>query len=475
MEQSKIVRYIQELSRKEQDKFHQFVLSPYFNQHKKTTALLEIILEKPKVLAQRKRLFGSLFPGETFEEQKLHNLFSYLKKLYVKFLSYQHLEENETELQRNALEKLSLLPNEDLLLNRARNLERQLDAKNTLNIQDYFTRYRLNYLLSTTGDESVDANKNIRQQSMLSNLTAFFVAEKLKLSCGLMAYSMVSNLQYDFSFLEIILRYIHQQPDILENNPVINLYYNIYMSQRDGESPEHYQNLKTLLVENLDNFEEEERANLYVAAYNYCITKINKGENEFRQDLFQLYKDGLKYGLVLSNDLISEWQYKNITTLGCVLKEFNWTENFIQEYRDKLPEDKKENAYNYNLANLYFHKHMYDEVKDALKDVQFTDTKYYINANLLLLRTYYALGDTDALLYLMEAFRIFIIRNRKIPTDQKRGYTNFLRFAKKLVMLKHHDFTYAREDLSKKILQLRSQVEKTENLFNRYWLLEECQ
>ena len=81
MEQSKIVRYIQELSRKEQDKFHQFVLSPYFNQHKKTTALLEIILEKPKVLAQRKRLFGSLFPGETFEEQKLHNLFSYLKKL----------------------------------------------------------------------------------------------------------------------------------------------------------------------------------------------------------------------------------------------------------------------------------------------------------------------------------------------------------------------------------------------------------
>ena len=139
-----------------------------------------------------------------------------------------------------------------------------------------------------------------------------------------------------------------------------------------------------------------------------------------------------------------------------------------------MPEDKRENAYNYNLANLYFHKNMFNEVKDALKDVQFTDPKYYINANLLLLRSYYALRDTEALLYLIEAFRIFVIRNRKIPTEQKRGYTNFLRFAKKLVMLKHHDFTYAREDLSKKIMQLRSQIEKTENLFNRYWLLEEC-
>ena len=117
---------------------------------------------------------------------------------------------------------------------------------------------------------------------------------------------------------------------------------------------------------------------------------------------------------------------------------------------------------------------MFNEVKDALKDVQFTDPKYYINANLLLLRSYYALRDTEALLYLIEAFRIFVIRNRKIPADQKRGYTNFLRFAKKLVMLKHHDFTYAREDLSKKIEQLRTQIEKTDNLFNRYCLLEEC-
>ena len=44
MEQSKIVKYIQELTPKSRDRFHQFVLSPYFNQHKQTTQLVEIVL-----------------------------------------------------------------------------------------------------------------------------------------------------------------------------------------------------------------------------------------------------------------------------------------------------------------------------------------------------------------------------------------------------------------------------------------------
>lgn len=474
MEQSKIVRYIQTLSRKEQEKFYQHLISPCFNQHEKTTLLLEIILRKPLLLEHRDRLFGQLYPGEPFDEQRLHNLFSNLKKLYVKFLSYQQLEANEPALQLFALEKLSLQASDELLINRARQLEKLLKGKTTQNIQDYFIGYRVNYLLSNAGEDVIDAQKIQQQQQMIAQLNHFFLAEQLKLSCSLMAYTMVSNFQYDFSFLEFVLHYINQHPELLQENRLINLYYNILMSQRDGDNPIYYQNLKKLLSDQLKGFEEEERTNLYAAAYNFCIAKINKGENDYRQELFEWYKEGLKYKLVLNNDTMSEWQYKNITTLGCVLKEFNWTEQFVQEYRDKLPEDKRENAYNYNLANLYFHKNMFNEVKDALKDVQFTDPKYYINANLLLLRSYYALRDTEALLYLIEAFRIFVIRNRKIPADQKRGYTNFLRFAKKLVMLKHHDFTYAREDLSKKIEQLRTQIEKTDNLFNRYWLLEEC-
>ena len=90
------------------------------------------------------------------------------------------------------------------------------------------------------------------------------------------------------------------------------------------------------------------------------------------------------------------------------------------------------------------------------------------------MRTYYALKDTEALLSLIETFRIYVMRNRKMTTEQKRGYTNFLRFAKKLVLLKHHGSTYSKKVLDEKIDKLVEKINATENVINRQWLLSEC-
>jgi hypothetical protein len=93
----------------------------------------------------------------------------------------------------------------------------------------------------------------------------------------------------------------------------------------------------------------------------------------------------------------------------------------------------------------------------------------------LILRTYYALKDTEALLSLIETFRIYVIRNRKMTVEQKRGYTNFLRFAKKLVLIKHSASTYTKKDYAKEIIELKEKIDGTENVINRYWLTEQCQ
>jgi hypothetical protein len=91
-----------------------------------------------------------------------------------------------------------------------------------------------------------------------------------------------------------------------------------------------------------------------------------------------------------------------------------------------------------------------------------------------LLRTYFALKDTEALLSLIDTFRIYVIRNRKITTDQKRGYTNFLRFARKLVLIRHQAPAYSRKTVEEKLEELAKKVESTSNVINKYWLLEEC-
>jgi tetratricopeptide (TPR) repeat protein len=253
------------------------------------------------------------------------------------------------------------------------------------------------------------------------------------------------------------------------------MYYTALMSMLDEQNPEHYQHMKRMLAKNMKSFSETEGRDLYSFSYNYCIRMINAGQRDYQVELFQLYKQGLKQDLLLDKSLISEWDYKNIATLGARLKEFSWTEHFLQEYQEKLPIHRQENAYNYNLGNLYYNKGLYEEALSALLLVQFTDVKYHLSTTFLLLRTYYALRDTEALLSLIETFRIYVIRNRKMTSEQKRGYTNFLRFAKKLVLVKHSASTYSRKDFEKEIDDLRTKIESSENVINKYWLLEECQ
>lgn len=270
------------------------------------------------------------------------------------------------------------------------------------------------------------------------------------------------------------MAYFQKNIQHYEKDASVILYYTIYMSLTDSNDSQYYDAMKTMLANKMHQFSTDERHDLYSFASNYCILQIHLGQSQYQRELFQLYQQGLTTELLLNNNIISEWNYKNIATLGCSLKEFDWTEQFIQNYRDALPPNRRENAYNFNLANLYYNQKKYNEALTALMQVQFTDVKHHLNTNMLLLRTYFALRDTEALLSLIETFRIYIIRNRKLTTAEKKGFTNFLRFSKNLVLLKHHASTFSRKTLEEKLQALRQKIDTTQNVINKYWLLEEC-
>lgn len=478
MNQSRLVRYISELSNKNRERFLLFAESPYFNQHKKTTQLLKEILkyadkpDSPKL--EKTHIYKRLFPNEAYDEQQLHNIMSYLKKLYHRFIAINHLEVQTFQEQLFTLEAAYKSHQFDLLKNRSKQMDRALEKHPYQNSQYYFTKYRMNYLLGYYHAEYEDRSDSVNLQRMIDNLDKYYIAEKLENCCHITANMMMMNTHFDIQFLDELLTYLQKNWEEYKDEPSIELYYTILMSLKEENEPLHYHHLKEILDKRVDLLTPKEGYDLYRFAYNYCIMRINKGHSDYQNELFQLYKKGLKNGLLFKNGLLSEWDFKNITTLGSRLKEFEWTEQFIQEHKDNLPAHRRENAYNYNLANLYYSKKMYNDALSALLLVQFTDVKYHLNTTFLLLRTYYALKDTEALLSLIETFRIYVMRNRKMTTDQKRGYTNFLRFAKKLVLLKHQSAAYSHKTLSEKLESLRGKIDDTENVINRFWLLEEC-
>jgi len=478
MNQSRLVKHLQSLPTRERDRFQQFVHSPYFNQHEKTVALLEVIYEafetdNPELL-DKKVVFHRLFPGKTFDDQPIHNLMSYLKKLYHRFLAVEHTEQQPYTEQLLTMEHAYDRHQFDLLLNRSRNLEKQLKKSAHRDNTYHFAQYKLHHLLGYYETIFVDRNNPKVLQRMMDYLDRYFIIEKLRNSCHLTANQLILNTEFDFSFLDELLTYLSAHWSKFESELSIRMYYHILLMLREEGETDHYSILKTILTEQSEALTPAESHDLYHFCYNFCIRQINQGLAEYQWELFELYQQGLDSRVLFKSGLLHEWDFKNVVTLGCGLKQFEWTENFIETYKEYLPELSRENAYKYNLAMLHFSKADYDKALQELLHVQFTDVNYHLSTNFLLLRTYYALKDTEALLSLIETLRIYIMRTKKLTTEKKRSYTNFLRFARKLVLLKHQAHTFSKAELKAKLNALSKQVENTELVMFRNWILQEC-
>lgn len=201
---SKIVRYIQQLSAKDRERFYLFVSSPYFNQHDKTRELLDLILEKIENVGQildREKIYKRLFPREAFDEQKLHNVMSYLKKLYNRFLAQQHYEKQPFREQLYTLEAAYDMNALDILLNRAKVLEKAFEQQSYQDNNFHYTNYRFHTKLGYYS--SVDRSKSQTLQKMMDHLDRFYLIEKLRNGCHLIANMMLVNTTYDLGFLKI--------------------------------------------------------------------------------------------------------------------------------------------------------------------------------------------------------------------------------------------------------------------------------
>ena len=80
----------------------------------------------------------------------------------------------------------------------------------------------------------------------------------------------------------------------------------------------------------------------------------------------------------------------------------------------------------------------------------------------------------EGVLSLIDTFRIYVIRNRKMTQEQKRSYTNFLRFAKKITLLRYQPESYSGATKEEKFAKLLKKIDQTELIVNRYWLEKAC-
>jgi tetratricopeptide (TPR) repeat protein len=192
-------------------------------------------------------------------------------------------------------------------------------------------------------------------------------------------------------------------------------------------------------------------------------------------EFLDLHRFLLDNEILMMDGILPEWDYKNIVTVALRADELNWAEEFIRNYREKLPEFVRDNAFNYNLAAFYFAAKDYKMALQLLQQVNFTDESYQLGSKIIQLKSYYELGEWETGISLISAFRQLVERSKSLSEYRKLSNLNMLKLAKKIISLSQ-DWDFLTDSAQRKgIENLEEALKKYQPQANLDWLMEKIE
>lgn len=473
MESTKLYNSLKYLDIYELSAFDKFINSPYFNQNEKLTGLYRIFLpylkNRKEIDLNKYEVWEKLFVDQKFDDKYFRKLTSDLSKLLERFISQQIYEENNVLINNHLLQGITRKNAFNMYNSALANSERLIERNFNRNADYYYQQYLLE---KSKFNFTSEFEKKSKKQSKISifnikeisdSMDIFFISEKLKLYCTLLSARSIKKIEQNLNFMDEVIKIVNEY-NLLEY-PSIAIYYQIYLTLIENKNEEHYHILKDLIGRNINLFPFDEANDIYESALNYCIRKANSGKSEFYNELLLLYKNMLSNNLFDVKNVLNPTNFRNIVFTATRVNDFKWAEWFIEEYKDKLDEKYRENAVTFNLARLNYYKKDYDKVKKYLRDVEFNEMIYELNAKTLLLFTYYETDDYDPLYSLLESFNMFLNRNKKTIPDQKLHlHKTLIKFVKKLMNIRPSD--------QKAVQKLKLEIENAGDIPDKQWLLD---
>ncbi|MDQ3072700.1 MAG: hypothetical protein M3Q97_05500 [Bacteroidota bacterium] len=426
------------LSTRELSRFEMYIHSPFFNKNEAVFALFHLIKKNsPDYTAKqlkKEEACKVLFSKEKPDLPRLRYVMTDLTRLLEDYLAYLQYEVHEVYQRHLMLSALSIR-HLDKYFSGTYDLARsELEKGSERDVEYYFDKYLIeeNAYLHSLSRESQDLGTPLQQA--VDNLDLYYLAQKLRYCCVIFNREAIFQVKYNTMLLPEILEFLKEKD--FDHVPAVSIYYQIIMTFMEPEEEKHYHQLKKLLTTNTALFQRTEIKDMYVFALNYCIKKLNSGNLEYLQELFSHYQHLVEKDILLENAHLAPADFKNIVTIALRSGQTEWTENFIEKYKNKLPSEAQEHTHAYSKAFIHYYRKEFSKALRLLQTVEFTDVYYHLDAKALLLRTYYELFDTEPFFSMADAFTNYLKRNKLISSYQRTVYLNFVKFIRKLLLLR---------------------------------------
>ncbi len=462
MWKSKLMEIFRALTGPEKRALNKWLRSPFVTQQAGVLGLWEYLIEHKNGTNQdfrKEKIFAKVYPKQTYRDVLLRQTMSDLLHCIEDYLVYKKFRSNQA-IQDNYL--VGIYRDKRLLKLYQQSVQKAQKYLDSLPLDPEF--FDQNYDLEYEKFVFLQAQKRTKAnnlQDLGDALDLSIILRKLQQSCMYLAHQRVYKVEYDYSFLPHLLKYLEDSP--LLENPAIATYYYCYRALSE-ENDDFFQKFKTHLFAHESRFSQNESRNLLQFSINYCIQQLNRGVKSYVAEALHLYRLGLRQKLLFSNGLISRFTYNNIVGLALKLDEYEWTESFIVEYRNYLDPVYRQSNYNYNLAKLFYFQQRYEDAFHHLSAVDESDVLQSFSAKVILLKMYYELEEYDNLEALLASFRALITRKNVLSYHQT-NFSNFIQFTRRLL--------YLRPDEADKRKSLHQAILDAEVLAEREWLLDQ--
>ncbi len=453
---------LRKLKKKEHRELKKFLRSPFVTHREDISCMynhLAQCLYTGKILPEKEVLFELVYTNEAYDDQKMRSTMSELHLFVEQYLKWHVMRREKTT---NLLALAAFYRQRNLPRHFGRTIRKiqSMQEGQPLRNPDFYQNL---LRFQTENAQFHSANKrthNLNLQEISNTMDVLYLSQKLRHVCTQLSHRAVFQTDYELGLLKDSIDQL-EESDYLKI-PAIALYYYCYRFLTEAYSQLYFRKFREALIEHREQFPNEELKDLYRAAINFCIRKLNEGSLEFTREGWELFQEGLTAGFFVENNQLSRFTFDNIVGFGLRLKEYSAVENFIVEYQDKLDRAYRENTVCFNLARLEYEQGNYEA---ALQQLQAANPKDLVNqliSKTLLLKIYFELDEFNLLDSHLDSFRSFI-RRREVSDYHRLNFQNIIYYTRKLVALAPYNQT-EREKLAKAI-------EKEAVLTERGWLL----
>ena len=467
MRETKLYKALVQLSRTELNRLQRFIISPYFNRNAAIIKLFEWIKddlkdEHTKDISKEDLWSLCFSKAEKFDDARFRKLQSDLLKLVEDYYAQEAYEANPIHKARYLLESINSKKLEKLESTAIKAAMKYSEEQALRPASYYYNKYQIEQSSYILKRHKAERTTKTNIENIVTNLDRFYLAEKLRYFSSILAHQHFVAVNYKMLFIEEIIE--HVQNNDYNDVPAILIYYQILLTFKEPENRSHYDLLSEYLKKYIHLFPEFEAKEILDGVLNYCIIRMNAGEEIYVREAFNLYVNSLESGLLLVHGQITPWSFKNIVTAGLRLKEFEWVENFLKKYSQLLDSKFRENAVTFNYAQFYFYKKEYKKVIEQLSKVEYEDFTYSLNSKTLLMASYYELDEYEALNSFLDTFRLYIDRNKKLTQGKGKHYKTTIAIVKKL--------TKINPGSTKEIDKLEQEVLSAHGMVSKNWILD---